>query len=266
MVFDVETKKSFAEIGTKDHPELLGISVLAGYSYQKGEYFVFEENELNQFEPMIKDASMAIGFNIRSFDIPVLQPYMNFPLEDVRFLDMMDDVVKGVGFRVGLNNLAKTTIGIEKSADGLQALEWFKEGQVQKIKDYCVQDVKVTKDLFEFGKKNGFIKFFSRDHINEISIPVRWGENSSAGIFSKLKEAFEKRLAVEIDYVTANPAGANQTRNRRLVDIYRVNKNDIEGYCHLRRSKRIFRLDRILAADITDKSYKIQDDVQESLL
>ena len=174
IVFDLETKKEFAEIGGRDHPELLGVSVLGASSYLKDKYFVYEESELPEFEKMLKDAGLLIGFNIKSFDLPVLQPYVGFDLKQIPVLDLMDAVVLATGFRVSLDNLAKNTLGTAKSADGLEALEWFRQGRIQEVKDYCLKDVEVTKKLYESGRDSGRIKFVSRQSPQVVSISVSW--------------------------------------------------------------------------------------------
>mgnify|MGYP001594597411 CR=1 FL=1 len=174
IVFDLETKKEFAEIGGRDRADLLGVSVLGAYSYNHDKYFVFEEHELPEFEKMLEKTGILVGYNIKHFDIPVLQPYMSISLTKIDYLDMIFDPTSGAGVRPKLNNLAQTTLGIAKSADGLQALRWYREGKIQEVKDYCLQDVKVTKELFEFGRKNGFVKLVSRETMGEITIPVNW--------------------------------------------------------------------------------------------
>lgn len=265
IIFDLETKKEFAEVGGRDFVAHLGVSVLAAYSSSDNNYHVFEERELAAFEKMLKGADLVVGFNIKGFDIPVLQPYISFHLSELRLLDMMDDIVAGVGFRVSLDNLAKTTLGIAKSADGLQALRWFREGRIQEIKDYCVQDVKVTKALYDYGKENGYVKFVSRDAVGEVSIPVKWNGELSSNVFEVLKRGLEERKSVELDYVTKNPEDGRETRNIRLVDVYTLTPHILEGYCHLRKGRRIFKIDRILKAMLTDNTYQLQNDIQEAL-
>ena len=175
IVFDLETKKEFAEISGRDRADLLGVSVLGAYSYNQDKYFVFEEHELSEFEKMLVNTGLLVGYNIKHFDIPVLQPYISFPLSKIEYLDMIFDATSGAGFRPKLDNLARTTIGVAKSADGLQALRWYREGKIQEVKDYCLQDVKVTKELYEFGRKNGFVKLVSREAMGEITVAVKWG-------------------------------------------------------------------------------------------
>lgn len=267
IVFDVETKKSFEDVGGRDNLHLLGVSVVAAYSYEKDKFFAFDESKINHFEEMVKNSKMIIGFNIKGFDIPVLNAYFNFGNGDAAVLDLMDDVKKGAGFRISLDNIAKNTLGVSKSADGLQALKWYKEGKIDEIKKYCVQDVKVTKEVYEFGKKNGHVLYFSRDSLGKTAIPVFWGSVLQKDARQVLKEAFEKRKTVKIDYITGNlKAKTAEARNTRLVDIYKLNNNFMEGYCHLRKEKRIFRKDRILKAEMTNRDYQIHEDVQGSLL
>lgn len=267
IIFDLETKKEFAEVGGRDFVDKLGVSVLAAYSSADDAYHIFEEYELSRFEKMLKNADVIVGFNIKGFDIPVLQAYTSFNLGTLPLLDMMDDVVAGVGFRVSLDNLARTTLGISKSADGLQALRWFREGKIQEVKEYCIQDVKVTKALYEYGKEHGHVKFISRDAPGEISIPVRWDRNyEGRNVFQILKDAMQARRSVEFDYITKNPERGGEPRNTRLVDIYALSDTTAEGYCHLRKGNRIFKIDRILRATRTNKSYQLPTDVQHTLL
>ncbi|QQG45890.1 MAG: ribonuclease H-like domain-containing protein [Candidatus Niyogibacteria bacterium] len=174
IIFDLETKKEFAEVGGREHPELLGVSVLGAYSYAADKYFIFEEKELSEFESMLGNAGLLIGFNIRGFDLPVLQPYVKTDLKKITALDMMDGVINAAGFRVSLDNLAKTTLGLAKSADGLEALEWFRQGRIQEVKDYCLKDVEVTKKLYEHGKEFGYVKFISRYSPEPETLKVDW--------------------------------------------------------------------------------------------
>lgn len=179
IVFDIETKKEFAEVGGRGHPELLGVAVLGAYSYNQDKYFTFEEHELKAFEEMLRNTELLIGFCSKGFDVPVLQPYISFNLKKIPMLDLMDEVHANVGFRVGLDNLARNTIGAAKSADGLTALEWFRAGRVQDVKDYCLKDVEITKKLYEFGKEFGHVKFFSRQQMGEATVSVNWKTTQS---------------------------------------------------------------------------------------
>ena len=266
IVFDLETKKEFAEIGNRENLHLLGVSVLCAYSYDEDKFYSFEEKDLSSFEKMLFAAGRVIGFNIKGFDIPVLRPYLNLSPVTVPLLDLMDDVVAGVGFRVSLDNLCQTTLGASKSAHGLDAVKWYREGKMEEIKKYCTDDVRLTRDLYEFGKQNGHVLFLSRDEAGRIAIPVHWSFESSPNIRQVLSDALQKKFSVEIDYVTRSSDSSAPARNLRLIDIYKLDGDFFEGYCHLRKGPRIFKIDRVLAAKLTALPYKVPAEAQTKLL
>lgn len=179
LVFDIETKRSFDEVGGKGNFDKLGISVIGAYMYGEDKYYSFEEHEIPEFEKLMISAGRVIGFNIHHFDLPVLKPYVALNLKTIPTLDLMEDVEKGVGFRVSLDNLSETTLGERKSGHGMDAIKWYREGKIDEIKKYCLKDVELTKNLYEFGKKNGHVLFYSRDASGRVAVPVHWNlENS----------------------------------------------------------------------------------------
>lgn len=182
VVFDVETKKSFNEVGGRTFFDKLGVSVVGAYVYGAdptttlgaGRYLSFEEHEIPEFEKLILSAPRVIGFNIHHFDLPVLRPYVSLNFKNLFTLDLMEDIERSLGFRVSLDNLAECSLGAKKSGDGLQALRWYKEGKIDEIKKYCLKDVEITKNLYEFGLKNGHVLFYSRDVGGRVAVPVNW--------------------------------------------------------------------------------------------
>jgi len=174
IVFDVETKRSFDEVGGRTFFDKLGVSVVGAYVYGEDKYCAFEEHEVSKFEELLRNAGRVIGFNIHHFDLPVLKPYLSLNTKILPTLDLMEAVEKGVGFRVSLDNLSETTLGARKSGDGMQALRWYKEGKIEEIKKYCLKDVELTRNLYEFGLTNGHILFYSRDVGGRVAIPVAW--------------------------------------------------------------------------------------------
>ena len=174
IVLDIETKKSFQEVGGKQNMHLLGVSVVGVYSYAQDKFKAFEEKEFAELEEMLASADRVIGFNSKHFDFPVLQTCVRINLAHVGHLDLMEDVEKGAGFRISLDNLAQASLGVGKSSNGLQAITWWREGNVEAIKKYCLDDVRITRDLYEYGKKNGRVMFDSRDARATVSVPVTW--------------------------------------------------------------------------------------------
>ncbi|MEK9159053.1 MAG: ribonuclease H-like domain-containing protein [Patescibacteria group bacterium] len=153
IVIDIETQNIFAP-GGQGRTGDLKVSIACIYDYKTGQFSSFKENELNKLWPILESAERIIGYNSRYFDLPVLNNYYGGDLSKLPQLDMLEEVKKSLGFRLKLDDLAKATLGISKSANGLQAVEWFKTGEFDKIEKYCLQDVKVTRELYEYGVKN----------------------------------------------------------------------------------------------------------------
>lgn len=153
IVFDIETQNTFADVNNDF--KKLKVSCVSIYRYASGAYESFEEHELGKLWPILEKADLIIGYNSKHFDIPVLNNYYLGDLTKLPHLDIMEKVKESLGFRLKLASLAEATLdNIEKSADGLQAIRWWKEGKIAEIKKYCEQDVLVTKEIYDFGKQN----------------------------------------------------------------------------------------------------------------
>ena len=269
IVFDIETQRSFDEVGGRDQFHKLGVSVVGAYVYGDDQYIAFEEHEIPEFEKLLKRAiavnARVIGFNIHHFDVPVLQPYISWSLRELSTLDLMGDVERGAGFRVSLDNLCGETLGVRKSSDGMQALRWYKDGKIEEIKKYCLKDVELTKQLYEFGVANSHVTFFSRDVRGKVSVPVRWKAGEVVDVRALLRQGLQNRKSLAIEYVTRD-AGDGEPANVRVVDVHKIFGDTFEGYCHLRKARRVFKIDRVLSARITDNTYQMVEDVQGSLL
>ncbi len=152
IVFDIETQNTFADVDNDF--KKFKISCVSIYQYATNTYTSFEENELNKLWPILEKADRIIGYNSEHFDLPILHNYYPGDLSVINHLDIMKKVKESVGIRLKLDSIATATLDMKKSADGLQAIRWWKEGKIDEIKKYCEQDVKVTKEIYEFGKNN----------------------------------------------------------------------------------------------------------------
>lgn len=153
IVLDLETQNTFADLGPHRYAELR-VSVVGIYDYSRDKFLAFREENLKDLWPLLETAERIIGFNSRYFDLPVLNKYYGGDLTKLPQLDMLEEIKKALGFRLKLNDVARATLGVEKSSHGLQAVEWFQQGEFAKVEQYCLDDVKITRDLYEFGKKN----------------------------------------------------------------------------------------------------------------
>ncbi len=251
LVFDVETKKEFAEVGGYRNIHMLGVSIAGAYDYAQDKFWAFEESELGQLEDLMAKAELIIGFNIKHFDYPVLQPYFKkINLAGLPTLDIMAELEQVLGFRIGLDALGQSTLGEQKSSHGLEALQWFREGKIEEIKKYCIQDVKLTRDLYEYGLRHGSLMVDTRNNGLK-AVPASWGAPESVGnIRAILSQAFHNKEVVQIDYVSTKPEDGETARKIRNIEIYSIKGDTVEAYCHTRQDMRHFKLYRILDAKV----------------
>jgi DEAD/DEAH box helicase domain-containing protein len=154
VVFDVETQRSFDDVGGRSQLHKLGVSAAVAYRYDGNSYLSVTEDTVGELIDLLIDADLVVGYNIRGFDYPVLSAYTSHDLDTLPTLDIMQHLEDRLGFRPKLDSVVMPTLGTGKSADGLQALEWWREGEIDKIIHYCREDVRVTKELYDFGKRN----------------------------------------------------------------------------------------------------------------
>lgn len=169
IVFDLETQNLFQEVGSSD-PTALDISVATVYDSETDKYTTVTVDEIDQLWPIIEKADALVGYNSNHFDIPLLNKYYPGDLSQIKSIDLLEDIKKSLGRRLRLDSVAQATIGAKKSADGLQAVRWWREGNIKDIKKYCEQDVKVTKEIFEYARKHGHVKF--KDGHRKKDIPL----------------------------------------------------------------------------------------------
>ena len=172
-VFDLETQRSAAEVGGWHRADRMRISCGVLYDSQKNIFIEYFEDQIDRLIEDLQRLELIVGFNIKRFDYLVLKGYSDFDFSTLNTLDILETVHNHLGFRLSLAHLAQATLGTTKLADGLQALQWWKEGRINEIVDYCKMDVKLTRDLFIFGKQNGYLIFINRDQ-KMVRIPVRW--------------------------------------------------------------------------------------------
>jgi len=163
VFFDLETQRSFQEVGGRENIHLLRVSVAVTFSTATNAFRAYTEPEVAALLAELRAADRIIGFNLLNFDYAVLKYYTAARLNDLPTLDLLYDLYNKLGFRVGLDALASATLGVHKSADGLAAIRWFREGKMEQLTAYCRDDVALTRQLFEFGRDNGFVMYPDRN-------------------------------------------------------------------------------------------------------
>lgn len=181
LVIDIETKNTFQDVGGYENLTKLDISFVGVYSYKQNAYLSFFEDELDKLGPLLQNTGLIIGFSTNRFDIPILNKYFNFNVKAIESLDILDDIEEKLGHRVGLDWLAQTNLKVGKSAHGLDAIKFYKEGRFEDLKNYCLQDVKITKDLYELGIKQGHL-LVPTNYGREIAkVEFNWQERMPTG-------------------------------------------------------------------------------------
>jgi len=173
LYFDLETQKSADDVGGWGNIHEMKLAVGVVWDSCEQEYFSYLEGAASQLVKKLRTADLVVGFNVKKFDYGVLQPYADFDLDEITTFDMLIDVNKKLGHRLSLNHLAENTLNAEKSADGLVSLQWYKEGKIDKIIEYCKQDVEITRDLFLYGESHGYVKYSTRSGVAKV-LKVEW--------------------------------------------------------------------------------------------
>ena len=171
VFFDLETQKSAAEVGGWGNISKLGLSVAVTYSENDG-YQSFREKNIDQLIKYLKSAEAVVGFNHVEFDYEVLTAYTSENLRGLENIDMLLHIKEQTGFRVSLDHLAKVSLGRKKSSDGLQAIEWYKQGKMQLIEEYCREDVAITRALYYRGRDRGYVSIMNRG--KRVNVEVEW--------------------------------------------------------------------------------------------
>lgn len=174
IVIDLETQKEFSEVGGRGKNHLLKVSVCGIYDFSSDRYQIFEEHEIAKLSPLLQTADQIIGFNIKDFDFEVLRPYLNFNIQEVPYFDILEEIEKALGHRIKLEDVAQATLGVGKSGSGKEAILYFKNGRMDLLKKYCLDDVKITKQIYDYALKNQ--KLLYRDFFNIKEIPIKVSE------------------------------------------------------------------------------------------
>ncbi len=174
LYFDLETQKTAQDVGGWRNAHLMRISIAVLFDNLEKRFFNFEEDRVDDLINHLKRGDLIVGFNVIGFDYKVLGAYTQQDLKALPTFDILADVHKRLGFRLGLDHLATETLGRGKTAHGLQAVEWFHQGEMEKLTEYCRHDVEATRDLFEFGLQNGHLLYRKKGVDARLRLLVDW--------------------------------------------------------------------------------------------
>lgn len=173
VYFDIESQKLFDEVGGRDASRLL-LACGVTWSTARNDFAVYWEKDVSALIAELKSADRVVGFNIIGFDYEVLKPYArNENFRAFRTTDMLQDIYRTLQFRLSLDTIARATLGTKKTADGIQSVEWFRNGELDKVAEYCKSDVDITRRVYEFGRDNGFVHYYSKLG-SKLKVAVNW--------------------------------------------------------------------------------------------
>lgn len=175
VLFDLETLRSAEEVGGWDRIHKMGLAVGVTCHLEEGRFDVFTEDLVAELVELLTGADLVVGFNVKRFDYQVLAGYTGIDYNrKLRTLDLLEEVHRFLGFRVKLESLTRSTLGVEKSADGLQSLEWVREGRLDLVEEYCRKDVEILRDLYLFGRREGYVLYPDKERGVDLRVAVEW--------------------------------------------------------------------------------------------
>lgn len=186
VFLDVETKKTFDEVGGY-FPDRLGISfvglcVREGFE-GGGEMIGYFEQDLPKLWPMLESADVLIGFNIRGFDLETFRNYYSGSMEGWPVLDLLDRFKEAAGHRISLDSIATQSLGISKSGNGLDAIRYYANKEFDKLASYCLKDVEITRDVYDYGRTKGKVKYLNKwQRLIETPVDFSFTPKEDAGV------------------------------------------------------------------------------------
>ena len=173
VYFDLETQKSAEEVGGWGNICRMGMSIGVTYSTARDAYTIYAEKQVNALISELQRADLVVGFNNLRFDYEVLHGYTSFDLRQLPTLDMMVELQNALRHRLSLDAIATATFGVEKTAEGMQAIQWYRERKLLQIAEYCCYDVKITRLIHEYGAHHHQLHYHNRFG-KKMTVPVRW--------------------------------------------------------------------------------------------
>ena len=230
LVLDLETKRSFDEVGGAENRAQLGVSVVGVYDYVEDKFLTFRDTQFDELTVLLENADEVVGFNLIGFDWPVLAAELGPWVTELPTLDLLVEAQRALGRRISLDSLAQATLGMGKLGSGLDALEYYRAGDWDRLERYCLEDVKLTRDLYEYARRYG--QLFYQKGPRRAPIAMSFAEHPLAPLF---REVAKVRGSVQLTY------GGKV----RQVDVTSFDGAYVRGYCHLRQKQLTFRLDKV---------------------
>lgn len=178
VTFDIETVGDFRTNGDFSNLE---ITVVGTHDSETGEFKGFFQEDFPAMWKLFESADILVGYNSDHFDIPILNRYYAGDLTKIKSVDLLKEVRAVLGRRLKLQSIAQATLGRGKTADGLEAMDWWAQGKKDKVMEYCIADVAITNEIYEYAKKNGSLKYKDYEGVREIKLDTSNWETLEGG-------------------------------------------------------------------------------------
>jgi len=182
ITFDIETSNIFTDVGSNE-PADLDIALVGAHDSKTNEYSSYVKEELPALWGILSHADMLVGYNSDHFDIPLLDKYYPGELKSIKSLDLLKEIYEALGRRVRLDIVAEGTLGEKKIGHGLQALDWWNNGEVERVREYCLKDVEITKKIFDYALENGKLLYKELGKTKEVPLDTSsWLEKNDTSL------------------------------------------------------------------------------------
>ena len=255
VVIDIETKKAFSDISGRHKMHELEISFVGLYSFSQDKYFGFFEKDFPVLEKILaQDKPEIIGYNTLGFDNPILDYYLKgVEIKKLPQLDIMKEVYEVLGFRLKLDSLAQATLGEGKSADGLQAIQFYRSGKYKELAEYCLQDVKITKEIYDYGAKQDKVLYHGGGELREA--PVSWGEAEK--IANIIDQGLKEHEQMQFKYLDINAEGVGKKREI-IFEPQSLKEGKLTGFNNDTQASEIIDVNRIIDIKKTGSKFAHQ--------
>src|SRR3989338_9688794 len=169
ITFDIETSDWFGEIGSSN-PADLTLALVGVHDSETNLYTSYIQSELQELWKILEHTNVLVGYNSDHFDIPLLNKYYSGDEKMIKSVDLMKEIPHVLGRRLKLDSVAEGTLNERKSGQGLQAMEWWKKGEIEKVRSYCLKDVEITKKIFDYARTYGVVKYKDLGGVREVKL------------------------------------------------------------------------------------------------
>lgn len=163
VVFDIETQNLAEEVNGWENLKEMDFAIAVLWDIENDRWLTFYKEQIDELIEILLKAERVIGFNIKRFDIPLLQEFTKKDLSRIKAIDLLELIFKKLNFRISLQSLAIANFSETKIADGIQCVKWWKEGRIDLVEQYCKKDVEITGRLYQKILKEGFLLFNDKE-------------------------------------------------------------------------------------------------------